>query len=56
MRAFACDNCGQLLFFENSVCLRCGASLGFQPDQLDVVVLDTQAQLRTWRRRAATGC
>ena len=29
MRAFNCDRCGQLVFFENSKCLRCGAALGF---------------------------
>ena len=31
MRAFACSHCGQLLFFENSHCLRCGTALGFLP-------------------------
>lgn len=39
MRAFACDNCGQLLFFENSLCLRCGRALGFVPSRLDIVEL-----------------
>jgi hypothetical protein len=29
MRAFACQNCGQLVFFENDACLNCGAALGF---------------------------
>ena len=29
MRAFTCDNCGQLVFFENTACLNCGAELGF---------------------------
>jgi hypothetical protein len=29
VRAFSCQVCGQLVFFENSACLRCGASLGF---------------------------
>ena len=27
MRSFACDNCGQLVFFENSLCLRCSTPL-----------------------------
>lgn len=40
MRAFSCGRCGQLLFFENSVCLRCGAALGFSPLELDLLVLD----------------
>ncbi len=29
MRAFACLNCGQLVFFENDACLNCGTELGF---------------------------
>lgn len=29
MRAFTCGNCRQLVFFENTVCLRCGARLAF---------------------------
>jgi hypothetical protein len=29
VRAFSCGNCGQLVFFENSSCLRCGADLAF---------------------------
>jgi hypothetical protein len=29
MRAFSCEVCGQLLFFENSLCLRCGTPQGF---------------------------
>ncbi len=40
MRAFTCDNCGQLLFFENSRCLRCSSRLGFVPSRLDIAVLD----------------
>lgn len=40
MRAFTCGNCGQLLFFENSRCLRCSSHLGFVPSRLDIVVLD----------------
>ncbi len=40
MRAFSCGRCGQLVFFENSRCLRCNAALGFVPSQLQLVVLD----------------
>ena len=40
MRAFNCGNCGQLLFFENSLCLRCSSRLGFVPSRLDIVELD----------------
>jgi hypothetical protein len=37
MRAFTCEVCEQLLFFENSSCLRCGTSQGFDPERLALV-------------------
>ncbi len=37
MRSFACDICGNLLVFENSVCVSCGTSQGFDPGQLRLV-------------------
>jgi hypothetical protein len=40
MRAFSCGRCNLLVFFENSLCLRCSAPLGFVPSRLDLVVLD----------------
>ena len=43
MRAFTCHNCGQLLFFENSRCLRCGHGQGFVPEQLDLVLYEAEA-------------
>jgi hypothetical protein len=46
MRAFACSNCGQLLFFENSHCLRCGAALGFAPELLALKVIEPLARNR----------
>ena len=39
MRDFACPNCGQRLAFENSVCLNCGSSIGFDLRQRDFVAL-----------------
>jgi hypothetical protein len=39
MKLFSCDNCGQLLFFENSHCEKCGYKLGFLPEQLKLVAL-----------------
>jgi hypothetical protein len=38
VRAFTCANCHQLVFFENSVCLRCGAALGFDPESRSLVL------------------
>jgi hypothetical protein len=38
MKLFVCGNCRQLLYFENSACLGCGASQGFLPDRLALAV------------------
>lgn len=40
MRAFTCGHCGQLLFFENSLCLRCGSPQGLVPSELDLVLFE----------------
>lgn len=39
MRAFTCPVCRQLIFFENSACLSCGARLGFVPGRQAMVAL-----------------
>jgi hypothetical protein len=39
MRVFTCDNCGQLVFFENSLCLSCGSPLGYVHERRDVAAL-----------------
>src|SRR5687768_11369826 len=39
MKTFACQNCGQLLHFENSICMRCGMPLGFLPASLTLSAL-----------------
>ncbi|MGH3768190.1 MAG: zinc-binding metallopeptidase family protein [Pseudonocardiaceae bacterium] len=31
MRSFTCPQCDQLVFFENTECLKCGLALGFDP-------------------------
>lgn len=49
MRAFACTHCGQLLFFENSHCLRCGTALGFAPEALELSAIEPVA----WNRYRA---
>jgi hypothetical protein len=40
MKAFQCDDCGNLLFFENTTCLRCNHQLGFVPDLIDLCTLE----------------
>ncbi len=32
MKLFECQNCGQLLYFENTQCQRCGMALGYMSD------------------------
>ncbi|MCB1179119.1 MAG: putative zinc-binding metallopeptidase, partial [Leptospiraceae bacterium] len=31
MKIYNCDNCGQIVYFENSLCLSCGFQLGYLP-------------------------
>jgi hypothetical protein len=68
MRVFTCDNCGQLVFFDNSRCLRCHSPLGYLHRHRDVVALtevapdrlvDPSATPQAWQRCATaelTGC
>jgi hypothetical protein len=39
MRAFSCDSCQNLLFFENTRCLRCGHAQGFLASSLRLIAL-----------------
>jgi hypothetical protein len=39
MRAFACPNCSQLVFFENTACLNCGTELGFRRPERELGAL-----------------
>jgi hypothetical protein len=36
---WTCAGCGQSLYFENYACLRCGATVGFLPDRLQIRAL-----------------
>jgi hypothetical protein len=68
MRVFSCDKCGQLVFFDNSQCLRCEALLGYVHSEREIISLvgpaddrlvDRALPARTWRRCATselTGC
>jgi hypothetical protein len=42
LRAFACDNCRSLIFFENSVCITCRSPIGFHRPSAQLVVLSPQ--------------
>ena len=36
MKCFNCDNCGMMVFFENESCVKCGETLGFFPDRMEM--------------------
>jgi hypothetical protein len=36
MKTFHCEQCNQVLFFENTVCVGCGRLVGFAPDVFDM--------------------
>ncbi|MFO1143960.1 MAG: putative zinc-binding peptidase [Amaricoccus sp.] len=55
MKVFTCQNCGQLLHFENVSCMRCGMTLGFLPDSLTLSALDLDASGEHWTARADGG-
>lgn len=57
MRTFRCGTCGQLVFFENSLCLRCESPLGFSPSRMEVVPLTGDlAGARRCANLALAGC
>ncbi len=47
MRLFTCQNCGQLLYFENTACARCGMTLGYVPQRSAVRAIEADGDL--WR-------
>ena len=40
MRIFTCQDCGQLLYFENVRCEKCGHALGYLPDKQAISALE----------------
>lgn len=40
MKLFECQNCGQLVYFENTQCERCGLALGYLPDVANMTALE----------------
>ncbi|MDG9670575.1 putative zinc-binding peptidase [Hahella sp. CR1] len=49
MKLFTCPACGNLIYFENVACTRCGATLGFAPSEM-VMAAFTPDGDRLWRR------
>jgi len=42
LRTYTC-HCGNILYFDNTLCLQCGRSLGFDPGQLRIIALDEKS-------------
>lgn len=53
MKLFTCQHCGQLLYFENTTCERCGRALGFLPEPMNLSALEQDGEL--WRALATPG-
>jgi len=50
MKNYACSKCGNKVYFENVQCVRCGADLGFDPERLAIVALEsTPENIGTYR-------
>ncbi len=54
MRLFECQHCGQLLFFENTSCERCGRRLGYLAEESAMSALEAADDGR-WRALARPG-
>src|SRR5688572_3902675 len=39
MKLFACDNCQQTLYFENTSCMNCGATVAYRPETAQLATL-----------------
>ena len=50
MKLFKCQHCEQLLYFENTVCEKCGHRLGFIPDIMTLSALEPRGDV--WRALA----
>jgi len=40
MKLFSCQNCGNVLYFENRTCGRCGHAVGYAPEQQTLLTLE----------------
>jgi hypothetical protein len=51
MKLFQCQNCGQLVYFENVRCENCGRRLGFLPEHMTLSALEPEGE--AWRALVA---
>src|ERR1700761_1832641 len=60
LKLFKCQHCGQILYFENSVCQKCSHQLGYDPMSGTLLALEPMAnpqpdQQNLWRAVGAAG-
>lgn len=55
MRLYKCQNCGQVLHFENTFCVKCQATLGYLPEPNVLSALDPTEQERVFTAKAQAG-
>lgn len=56
MKLFRCQACGQLLYFENTVCEKCGRRLGYIPDLDALSALQEEGrESGSWKALATVG-
>lgn len=57
MRLFTCEACGQIAFFENTVCTRCGLAFVYDPERVRLRGLEAKGhELRRCSNFEAAGC
>ena len=56
VRSFACGHCDALVFFENTVCLRCSTQLRFDSGRLSLVTMEDGAEWVDCANRELAGC
>jgi hypothetical protein len=44
MKNYACSKCGNKVYFENVQCVKCSSELGFDPERLAVIALESLAE------------
>ena len=58
MKLFVCQDCGNVLYFENRACERCGHRVAFQPERETMSAIEemspdqTAIELRCWPAKA----
>jgi hypothetical protein len=57
LKLFVCQACGNVLYFENRACERCGHRVAFLPENetMSAIEPDGEAQGGTWRTLATKG-